>query len=235
MKKVKIITFILCIVYTSGFAQIKENAVKVNLQNFAFGSLSLGYEHALNKKNSLNIGLGIPIGQNLSTGQTGDLYSDGYVPEKATLSNFHIRTAYRHYTGKKEVPKGFYYEPYLKYQTLSPKIDGISVSDKKASIDGKLSSFTGGLQLGYQFLIAKTVVLDFYFFGLEAGFASFKMTGTTEGDLEQYKKDIESNITDLPIIGDKTKVKIVDNKVDVRTSSIFFPSFRAGLSLGIAF
>jgi hypothetical protein len=218
------------------FGQIKKNVIKLHPENYAFGSLPLGYERAINGKNTLDFGIGIPLNKQLSESFAENMYPTGsYAIEKATISNMHFRVAFRHYTGKQQAPKGFYYEPYLKYQTFKPSIAGVNNHDIKSSFDGTFSSFNGGLQLGYQFLIAKTVTLDFYFFGLEAGMLKANLTGETSSDLQTYKDDIEKNITDLPYVGDKIAVKVEDNKVKVTSSNIFYPSIRMGFSLGIAF
>lgn len=232
--KTKIFVIVLSLFSLNSFAQIKENVVKLNLQNFAFGSISLGYERALNEKNALNVNIGIPISKSLNESWGEDLMGEDYSVTEASVKNFHLRAAYRHYTGKKMVPQGFYLEPALKYQTLSPNLEGYN-SDGEASVDGTLSTFTGGFQLGYQFLISKTVTLDLAFFGLEAGIANFDMDGTTSGDIDEYKQDIEDAISDLPVIGDKTTVTTNGNTVNVSTKSVFFPMFRAGFSVGIAF
>jgi hypothetical protein len=233
--KSKILTLIFSVLYFCGFSQTRENVVKLHLQNFTFGSLSLGYEHALNEKNSLDFGIGIPIKKEINSSLTDNLFDADYTVDKATLSNFHLRAAYRHYTGKHLVPKGFYYEPYLKFQTLKPSFSGYTSKNEKGSADATFSTFTGGFQLGYQFLIAKRVTLDFYFLGIEAGLAKIKLDGTTSGNIEEYKEDIEDAVKDIPVIGDKTKVSIENNKVKVETGSIFFPMIRGGISLGIAF
>ena len=233
MKKAYIIlTFgIIC---QGSFGQIRENMIKIHPYNFFLGSISMGYERALDAKNSIDIGIGIPITNSVNTEIAKVIIHEDYKVNKAEMSNFHFRAAYRHYTGGQRAPKGFYYEPYMKYQAISPYFEGESIDDKGA-LEGRISSFTTGFQLGYQFLISGRVTLDFYFFGLEAGVGRIKLKGTSSTDIEGYKEDIEQGVDGIPYYGRRIKVEVVGDELEVSAKNIFVPLYRAGLSLGIAF
>ncbi|MFV0346241.1 MAG: hypothetical protein ACK5IQ_08365 [Bacteroidales bacterium] len=235
------VLFTLCYGF-SGIAQIKENVVKWNLVNLSLGSLSLGYERALNEKNSVNLNVGIPIGAGMPSALGEALVGDDYTISKSKLNNFHIRAAYRHYTGQQSVPKGFYYEPSLKYQTLSPDVKGsgdvnVSGTNVFANIeaDATLSTFTAGFQIGYQFLIADRVIIDLGIFGLEAGMGKLKMTATSDKTevIDAFEKDIIDAVEDLPF-GNPTVTRNGD-KIEVTTKNIFLPMVRMNIGIGIAF
>ncbi len=239
--KTKTLLLILILLSVNSFAQIKENVVKLNTLGFPFGSLSLGYERALSEKNTVNLNIGIPVGSSLGKSLAKDLIGSDYTVSEATLNNFHIRAAYRHYTGKSSAPKGFYYEPALKYQTLSPSIAGWGTADNtdivNVEADVKISTFSAGFQLGYQFLIAKRVTIDLAFFGLEAGLANFDLKGKTNKEYrDTYFDDIVTTAKDLPIIGDKVEVtKEGEDMIRAKAKNIFFPMLRANFSIGFAF
>ena len=233
MKKI-VITLILGAIGLTSFGQISENVIKIHPLNYIYGSLSLGYERALDEKNSIDIGIGIPIEKPFYGELAKAVINDEYTVDESTVSNFHLRAAYRHYTGKQLAPKGFYLEPYLKYQTLKPYLKGWS-GDDDGELEGKYSSFVGGFQIGYQFLISKTVTLDWYFLGFEAGIGNIDFTGKSSTNLEKYKQDIENGVDGVPYYGDKIKVETVDDHIEVTAKNMFMPLFRSGFSLGIAF
>jgi hypothetical protein len=236
MKKTifSIICFLL-IMATSLMAQEKKNVIKWHPLSLYSGSVGIGYERAINERNSFDVTVRIPFEQNLNASFTEFIYpSDEYSVSNSTTSTLGLRLAYRHYTGQQVAPKGFYLEPYVSYQKIKPGIEGNS-GTKTGKLSGSFTSTSGGLQLGYQFLIKKTVTIDLYFLGLGAGVTKAELTGTTTGDISEYKQDIEDAIKDLPVIGDKTTVNVENNAVKVKVDNIITPSFRAGISVGFAF
>ncbi len=228
--------------------QYRKNAVKFNPIDLAFGSMSFTYERMISPKNSLNLTVGIPNGLELGERILEELASDEYSISSASLDNLHLRAAYRHYTGKKSGPRGFYLEPSLKYQTLNPNMAGnatIEVTDNVTgqqveesgfvSADATISSFTAGFQMGYQFLIAKRVTLDLGFFGLEAGTGKVNVTAYSDNAdiVGEFKQDIIDAIENLPF-GNPTAT-VEGNTIKAKTESVFFPMLRFNIGIGIAF
>ena len=220
----------------------RKNVVKFLPINLPFQMISFEYERMINTKNSVTLGVGLPNQKSL-IGKYGIEADDNL--KSAELGTMHIRASYRHYTGKQMLPKGFYIEPYLKYQKITGKI-GISGVEEQTNepyngdLDVNLNTMNLGFQLGTQFLIAKRVTLDFYFLGLEAGFLSGNVTGNTPNSNQAtiVKSKVEEAIADLPsFIGDKLTVTQPSggNQVNVKASSIPYPWYRGGISIGIAF
>jgi len=235
----------------SGFTQNRDstilsrrNVVKFLPINVPFQSSSLEYERMINAKNSWTLGIGLPNQRSLIGKYGIDANSD---LKTADLGTMHLRAAYRHYTGKRKLPKGFYLEPYLKYQHIKGNGNIAGVNDYDVAYDGKstvnLTTFNFGCQMGLQFLIAKRVTLDFYFMGLEGGFLSGNIVTTPTSNtgydpivLAVLKDEIESKIVDLPsIVRDKISVTQTDNQINVKASGIPYPWYRGGISIGIAF
>lgn len=229
----------------------RKNVFKFLPVNLPFQSLSFEYERMLSPKNSFTLGVGLPRTGSIGLQETSDF-------KNADFSTMHIRAAYRHYTGKSQLPRGFYVEPYLKYQDIAGSA-GVSGMDSQynqpytGDLSAKLNTMNVGIQFGTQILIAKRVTLDFYFLGLEAGMLSgdlsgnARLTNTTNlppnadqiiaNAAADIVTDINSAKTDvLPaFIGDKITVTQSGNRVNAKINGAPYPWLRAGLSLGIAF
>jgi len=246
MKKLFVLVFLACWV-SFGFAQDEDsltiernNVVKFLPVNLPFQSISFEYERMINPSNYLTLGIGIPNQKSLIGKYGMDVNSE---LKTAELGTMHIRAAYRHYTGQRMLPKGFYIEPYLKYQKITGNgsVENTDFDNTyKGKFDVNLNSMNLGFQLGAQFLIAKRITVDFYFLGLEVGFLSGDVTAISDqlADADNLKADIEKNIADLPsFIGDKlTVTQSADKKqINVNADHVPYPWFRGGISIGIAF
>jgi len=215
----------------------RKYVIKYMAANYVFNSYSFEIERMLSGKNSLTLGFGFPATRSI-VGQYG-IVSDPSGLTDATFNSSHIRAAYRHYAGKSNLPKGFYIEPYLKYQTLNADAT-VNIEDNGVStpsvLKTDLHSFNAGFQMGVQFLIAKRVAIDFYFLGLEGGFASGNLTGTPDdaSKVPELQQKIEDGIKDVPF-SDKFKVTSDATSVTVKASNVPYPWLRGGINIGIAF
>lgn len=219
----------------------RKNVVKFLPVNLAFQSTSFEYERMINRKNSFTLGVGLPNQKSL-IGKYG-IKDDGDL-KSLELGTMHIRAAFRHYKGKRNLPNGFYIEPYLKYQNIkgNAKISGMNDQNQSYSgtVDVNLNTLNLGLQSGVQFLIAKRIAVDFYFIGFEAGLLSGNVTAISESltdpNADNLEKDINDAIAELPsFIGNKLKATKTGNTVNVKASSLPYPWLRGGISIGIAF
>jgi hypothetical protein len=240
--KNSILFVLLSVVCLYGNAQDRKNVIKFLPVNLAFGSINFEFERMINEKNSFELGIGIPMDQPVNGRYGLDLEDDGELSNDKQ-GDLIIRAAYRHYTGKSMLPKGFYLAPYLKYQGITGSALRTVPADEDIDeytedYDVKINSFSLGLQLGYQFLIAKRISLDLYFLGLEGGFANLDGT-ILSSDIEQVSEiedNLNENIDELPsFIGDKIEVASSGNTVKVKGSSVPYPWLRGGISIGIAF
>jgi len=214
-------------------------AVKWSPLGLAFGKLTLGGEYSIKKKQSITFYAGIPVGiqRNFNLdNNTADVKSN-------TTS---VMAGYRFYLGKNPM-KGFYFEPYLKY--MHNKLEGTLNynNDNPPSIyksSNEFSSFGIGGQLGFQVLIAKRIVLDFFLVGPEAN--TVKENGSftdvtnnipwTPADAAEAENDIKDALDNIPIIGEKIEVKTDQNSKTVFISyKGFLPGVRTGFSIGFRF
>jgi hypothetical protein len=219
----------------------RKNVFKFLPVNIPFQSNSFEYERMINAKNSFTLGIGLANQQSLLGKYGIDSNSD---IQKAELGTSHIRVAFRHYGGgKRNLPRGFYIEPYVKYQNITGKASISGTVDQnqpyQGNLDINLTTMNFGFQLGAQFLIAKRVTLDFYFFGLEAGVMSGNVTATSDqlSQVDNLKSKVEDAISNLPpFIGDKlTVTQPTSSQINVKASSVPYPWLRGGISIGIAF
>lgn len=218
----------------------RKNVVKFLPVNLLFQSISFEYERMINAKNSFTLGFGLP-NQKSMIGKYGiDFGTD---VKSIELGTMYIRAAYRHYGGQKKLPRGFYIEPYLKYQKITGNSSGSFTDDQdntyQGDIDVNINTLNFGFQLGAQFLIAKRVSLDFYFLGLEAGLMNLNATGTAPNETfaANLKTEIDKVVADLPsFIRDKIDpAEQMGKKVTVKASGVPYPWLRGGISIGIAF
>jgi len=160
------------------------------------------------------------------------------------LSVFSFRTAYRHYTGKSMLPKGFYIAPYIRYVGVSGSVDMETFENDPEStsfnenFDMKINTLGAGCQLGYQFLISKTVTLDLFFFGLEAGWGKVdaNIDISDREQVDDIYNELRDAVNDLPTMwGNKIDVSSGVSNVSINGKKLFYPMYRGGISLGIAF
>jgi hypothetical protein len=219
----------------------RKYVVKFQPLNYALQSYSFEVERMLNGKNAVTLGFGIPNNGSL-IGKYGITASPDNL-SALELSTMHIRAAYRHYSGHSGLPRGFYIEPYLKYQQFKANAT-VNVGDNgittPAGIKADFNTLNAGFQMGVQFLIAKRVALDFYFLGIEAGMMNGNLTGTpSQSDpvkVADLRQKIEDGIKDVPsFFRDKLTVTNNATSVNVKASSIPYPWIRGGFNIGIAF
>jgi hypothetical protein len=216
-----------------------STSIKWNPSSLYFGKIGLMGEYNFKRKRSLTFNIGIPMSKKTSV-KIDDK------DREVEMKTFSIMGGYRMYLGRKTMT-GLYFEPYLKYV----KSDASTILD--SDLDGKptnfatTSAYTGfgvGAQLGVQFMIAKRVVIDFFFLGPEANSSKHKVvmhdiTSTDAWDAQEAadaQKEINDSIGDIPVIGDKLKVVVDPNAKTVSSDySGFLPGLRFGLSVGVRF
>jgi hypothetical protein len=214
-------------------------AVKWAPSGLAFGKLTLGGEYSLSQKKAVTLVVGIPVKSTWRQEIDGE-------KESLTHKTFSIMGGYRMYLGKGD-GNGAYFEPYVKYlkydaaSVVNIEIDG---SDRDFAITGEYSGIGVGAQLGAQFLIAKKIVIDFYFLGPEANSSKSSLLLQESGngaawdadDAQDAEQEIRDIVEDIPIL--KNKVEIGVNATEKNVSAAykgFMPGIRFGLSFGWRF
>ena len=222
--------FILLMASLSCLSQDRNWVVSFNPTNLYINQANVGLEFN-EGKNSIMLNVGIPWNKDAigKLGISGNDYSFNKLGTEA------VRVAYRHYAGKPL--NGFYYEGYLKEQTI--RADFVTQNPSTGILKGWLYSTSAGFQLGYQFLFWKRLTLDIYPVGLEAGIISGRINGSakTNGDALKLAEFVQDKInSDLPgYMKQNWHLDQYDNIVQGRLSNSGFPAFRSGVSIGIIF
>ena len=215
----------------------RKTVIKYMPVNYFFESTSFEIERMINAKNSVTFGFGIPTNRSVNgkySTKTPEIKEDKF-------GTMHLRAAYRHYTGKKSLPSGFYIEPYLKYQKVDYSAKGdFTDTDNityEAAISAKFNTVNVGFQMGVQWLLFKRVSLDWYFLGIEGGMLSGDIKSeVTNTNIDDMKTEVDNFIADLPaFLSNKLKATQTSQGVDVNAKSVPLPWLRTGLSIGIAF
>lgn len=217
----------------------KSFVIKWSPASLAFGKIGLGSEINFKKKKSITINAGIPAEQTLTAEIDGK-------DRSLKMKTFSAMAGYRMYFGKKYM-RGFYFEPYLKYlkneatTTTDFEIDG---SNRPFLVTSEYSGYGVGAQLGVQYLIAKRVVIDFYFLGPEANNAKHDLSVQEIGagspwsnaEAQDAEDQINSFIEDIPLLNNNFNVTVDAANRNVKTNyKGFLPGIRFGISIGIRF
>ncbi len=219
----------------------RTNIVKFLPVNLYFNDISFEYEHKYSQHNSFFVGLGIPSNKPFAS----KVFGSGTTDTNDMLGIMSIMGAWRHYMRHHLKPVGLYVSPYFKYQRFSmhvtenKNIGTPMYYNEIIKADG--STVNAGLQFGTQFLIAKRVCIDLYLSGVEIGLANLTgvMTTTTTTDptvMTKIKKNVDDFVSGLPpFMGNKFAVAQSSNQINIKASSVPYPWYRMGISIGFAF
>lgn len=172
------------------------------------------------------------------------------------ISGFSVSGEYRFYTSSsKDAPRGFYVAPFLKYNKykietsagfgyeatveeyldLTPEqqetatFNGLGYDlDVTGNFDAELRQMGLGLMIGYQWLIADRISIDWTFFGLGVDSYLFEVDISTEEidvDYQEWGNEIEEEVKEFDYIGDKTDVTVYSDKVSVKAPFVL-PNFK---------
>ncbi len=157
MKK---IVFIAIAMFAFNFANAQSNVVKVNPLGMAFGIFNGTFEHALNEKTSVTVGLNYFNWKVINTSGLGG------------------EVAYRFYFSKNnDAPEGIYAAPFAGINSLTYKWDHYNDDGSAIIHDKETAMFvTIGAQAGYQWIFDSGLALDLYFgygYAVVGGFENY--------------------------------------------------------------
>ncbi|HDR51844.1 MAG TPA: DUF3575 domain-containing protein [Mariniphaga anaerophila] len=215
----------------------QTNVVKAGFSDAFLGNFNLNYEKAVNQNQSVSFKLGY-MKPTLSPfiSETA-ITPSAYTLEKSK-GGMNASVDYRFYMSQNESLQGLYIAPYMRW--LNQKMDYADEIDTRIfDVDFRLNTLGAGAQLGYQLLLAERISLDFYFFGagIDYHMVHFKYQlkqqepGFDYGSIKSEVSDVFKNINYLH---KKLKFDKEDDHLTTRLP-FFFPGFRAGINLGIAF
>lgn len=234
MKKILPVVILLFITVV-GSAQ--NNVVKLGVLNIAYGDYNIAYERVINEKSSINLTVGFwkpsldlaPINEAIKS-------NEGiWIQELRSGKN--IALDYRFYTGD-VAPKGFYLGPYLRYWDLELLLGDV-VKPNNFDVTTNLKSIGAGVQFGYQWIIAKTVSIDWYFLGLGAEWfmpeAKYVINPLQDNfDYASIEENVMGVFKNASYFEDKAKSVINNDNMEI-SMPVLLPGIRTGLTIGFAF
>ena len=163
MKKIILSLLLIGTTLIATESKAQYNVIKINPLSAGLHTASIAWEHTINWNTSIQIGASYtpPI----------EIISDVFDGDTLELTGNSNTFELRKYS-KRNAPKGFYWGPYLRRQSITLTDENLSSSLSVSSV---------GVMLGGHFLISGTVSLDMYF-GLGLGSYSIS-TGDTFSDI----------------------------------------------------
>jgi len=238
-KSIFFILFCVILTISSSIAQTvtePKNVLNLGLGGLAFGNVSLNYERTFSDSRAASLTAGVLVPRKLPSYIYDNISEEDNWDADNKLSGFYIMPEYRFYPSYKIAPEGFYIAPFLRLNYYTLDISG-DFDDVTADIKGKFTGFGGGVQFGMHWVIKEKVSIDFYMAGIGLYYDKLSLRFESDDpdvDYDELGRDVEVDVTGIPLIGEKTEIEVGDDYVDA-TSSFLFPGFRSGLSIGIVF
>lgn len=228
-----------------------KNNIKFNLSALAFNNYSLTYERSLTPKISFSFGYrympttnmaNTPLAKKIVKYVDGDESDIKDELENIVISGNAITPEFRFYMGRKRGARGFYASIYGRFASYKYDYDftySTDNSDYNIPLKGEAKIFGAGAGFGFQFLIAKRVVVDFYILGAHIGKINGDGIATTDlstmSDAEQAELE-ETLDTAIEFRGKQLiSADVNDNGVKLNIKGPFGGIRGLGLSIGIAF
>jgi hypothetical protein len=210
----------------------------MNLGSLALKNVAIQFERAIGKKTSLALGVRVePYGSIPFKSKIEDAVDDPNVQVGSIkVGNFAFTPEFRYYLGKAAL-KGFYVAPYGRYANFkmqAPVSYTSGTTTKSALFTGNISSISGGLLMGSQFRISRSIVLDWWILGLHYG--------TSNGDLKvitplttQEQDDLEATLNGIDIPLFKIKSSVDANGATISSKGVWAGLRAFGINLGVKF
>ena len=232
-----------------------NNIIKANLSAYALGNFGITYERHIAPHLTASIGINkmpsrnLPFKNIIQNNFTSSFIDYG----NTTVSNLSITPELRFYIlgGM----RGFYLAPYFRYTAMDVNVPlkysstttGVSNLDKKTTLEGTITSTSGGLMIGTQHQLFKKVVIDIWIIGAHYGSASGDLNGaytSSSSDpnssiAKTERSSIEEGINSLnpPLVTLTGKVTQQGNKgnADIKVSGPWAGIRALGINVGIRF
>lgn len=187
----------------------KKNAVKLNLTSLVYKNIAVQYERALGPKIAVACQIRLMPKGSLPFANSFDQAAGDSVDISAIkVGSFAITPEFRFYPRK--AMKGFYLAPYLRYRNISLEAPIKYTDDNNKTetltLDGKFSSFGGGLMIGSHFNIGKSFSLDWFILGVHFTSTKMNLSGKASGvnlsqtEQQDLKKEIDASLVDNKFI-----------------------------------
>ncbi|WP_372934886.1 DUF3575 domain-containing protein [Mariniphaga sediminis] len=234
-KHTKILTGLLLLFCTPAIAQ--NNVIKAGFSDAFLGHFNLNYEWKANQKQSILLKLGY-MEPTLSPFFNEKTITPSAYTLEESKGGINTSLEYRFYVTGKEPLQGLYIAPYARYSNQKMKFSD-EIDDRAHTVDTRLNSVGIGAQLGYQLIIEERFTLDLYFFGAGIDHHSvtlkYQLRQPEAGfDYGSITEDVSNVFKDINYLHKRLEHEVNDDNLTTRLP-FFFPGFRVGINLGIAF
>lgn len=221
-----------------------KNILKTNLTGISLKNYSLQYERILSQKTSIAIQFRYMPEGSLPMTSTfesfGDENSDDIeMIENIQVGNFAITPEFRWYLGRGN-GHGFYIAPFYRYAKFTVGNTRFDFTndfniEESATLSGDISSHSGGILLGSQWLIGKHFVIDFWIIGPHYGVSNGDFEAITSRVLSSNEQqELKSELENFEIPFFETEVTSKSNGADIKVDGAW-AGIRSGLSVGFYF
>lgn len=216
-----------------------KNLIKINALALVTGNFSVQYERSISKK--ITVGGSVNYMPNRKLPFSNKI--EDFVNDETTvsqlqsieLSSFSITPEVRYYFGK-EVFKGFYIAPFIRYGSYSLKFPVNYTYENQSlaiDLDGKVNAISGGIAIGAQWKIAKDFYLDWMIMGPHYGFSNGNLSGNQNlNEYEQMAINEALNDLDIPLIDYTYEVNDRGTKINIKGP---WAGLRASVGIGYRF
>lgn len=243
MRKLALLTVMFCIAV---MAQAQENIVKLGLGSALNGGINLEYERVLTEKTTVLAELNFKIPSTLPETTFDQVENQGSSNalqfNSGEIGGFMFAGEYRFYT-KGNAPQGFYIAPYLKLNNNRIDLTGTYNNNNNGNTNVAASASAGlftasvGGNIGYQWLIADKVSINWNILGLGLGInrISGEFTAADNGVFDDFAQDVTDFLDAVPFL---PSINIDSNNATQTinaSDSFLFPAARVSVSVGYAF
>lgn len=215
-----------------------RNIAKINLSSFAFKGFNVQYERQVSRGITDALGYGsIPTGTIAFQSSIEEAIDDPNV----NVGNFKLGTSVitpevRFYTGKRGAFRGFYFAPYSRISAynMAVPVDINTTPERTVLFDGKLNNIMGGLMLGSNFKLSKSLYLDWWIIGASVGSGKGNLiaeTTLTPDEQNNLRDQLES--LEIPMTTIESEVN--NRGATIKTTGTMFGARGLGINLGIRF
>jgi len=229
----KLLVFCMMLINVIG-SSAQNSVVKTSVTGLLLGDYSLGYERQVfnNQSAQIRIGFFQPL---LSPFISESTITPSEFTFKDSKGSIQSSIEYRFYTG--EIPlRGFYLGPYIRYYDIRANYSD-EIKNILFNVEGSVSTFGLGVQLGYQFLINERFSVDIGFFGAGLDKNNVKLKYTTSTPNFSYSSIVDyisEVFEDIPYFEKRLKNEVNPNNLTTRLPFLF-PGLRAGIAVGVSF
>lgn len=224
----------------AAFAQ--NSSLKINASSLALKNFSFQYEHSIGKKTSLALGFrfmpksGLPFQS--SAEDIFNLDEEDVNIGRFKTGNIAITPEFRYYFGK-DGHSGFYLAPYARYANFDIKLPvkyQSNSTQREADFTGNIHSYSGGLMIGTQYNLGKSIVLDIWIIGGHYGGSSGNLTSVITPALTPTEQSsLRETLGDFDPTPFKYSYTLNANGAEIKATGPWAGIRGAGLNIGIRF